>query len=108
MIIRNCAGVAFLAVLLASCGEAPAKTIEKNCIRLDPMSELNPTVDSEEACACLSEKLEQDMSDENLKTLAKLMKESEDENDFDKRAETSGLSDGAAMTFAGAAKSCAL
>ena len=101
------AGLAACA-MLASCAEKPVKTIEKGCVRLELFADIDSNADAKKSCACLSEKLEETMSEKDLKALAKTFKDSKTEDDFEDNAKKNGLSDMAAMNMLGAAKSCAL
>lgn len=95
-------------LLLASCGGQPANSIEKDCVRLGFFSQIAGDADAKKSCACLSEKLEDSMSEKDLKLLAKTFKESKTEQDFEANAQKNGLSDMAGVNMLGAAKSCAL
>lgn len=101
-ILAACACVA-----LAACSQAPEKTIEQECVRLNLFSDINSAADLKTSCSCLAGKLKDSMSEKDLKNLAKMLKDSKKSDDFDANAKKYELSDAAAMTFVGAAKSCA-
>lgn len=96
------------ALLLGSCGAKPEASIEKDCVRLKLLSEINNDADGAKACACLAGKVKESMSKDDLKSLAKMLKASKTTDDFEAMSKEHGLSDASAMTFMGAAKSCAL
>ncbi|MGE0408495.1 MAG: hypothetical protein AB7P23_04435 [Amphiplicatus sp.] len=96
------------ALMLAACGASPAKSIEKDCVRLEMMKDIGGGADAKKSCACLAGKLEESMSKDELKKLAKMLKSAKSADDFDAKAKENQLSDASAMTFMGAAKSCAL
>jgi hypothetical protein len=96
------------ALLLAACGAAPEKSIEKDCVRLGMLSQLPGAADQKKSCACFAGKLKADMSKDNLKALAKAMKDSKTESEFEGNAQKQGLSDAVAMSVMGAAKACAM
>jgi hypothetical protein len=87
-------GTALLLALLASaCGGAPGDRIASACIESGEMSE--------EACSCLGEKADTELSDEQKATLVELI-ESADEQTTEPTAEQFEL----AFFLAGAAVEC--
>ena len=102
------AAVAGAALLASGCGAAPEKSIAQDCMRLDMLSGMPGAGDEKKTCACFAGKLKTDMSKENLKALAKTLKKSKSESDFEAAASKAGLSDSASMVMMGAAKSCVM
>ncbi len=96
------------AAALAACAPAPEKSIEKDCVRLEMMKEIGGGADAKKSCACFAAKLKDDMSEKNLKALAKSLKDSKSESDFESNAKKNGLDESNAMVMMGAAKSCAM
>lgn len=106
MYIRN--GIlAVCALFVVSCGQSPVKTIEKDCVRLDLFAEIDSKADARASCKCFAGKMEDTLSEKELKLLAKTFHESKTTDDFDQNAKKNGLSDMTAMNMLGAAKSCA-
>jgi hypothetical protein len=95
-------------VLLASCTPPPEKTIEKDCVRLGLLSQIDAGADAKTSCSCLAGKLKDSMSEKDLEAFAKALKDTKKAEDFESTAEEHGLSDAAGMAFLGAAKSCAI
>ena len=95
------------ALALGACTQPPEKSIEKDCVRLNMMSEIPGAGEAKKSCACFAGKLKTDMSEANLKSLAKALKTSKTEDEFETNAKAEGLSDTAMMSMMGAAKSCA-
>jgi hypothetical protein len=106
--LRSAAVLFGAAVLLAGCTPKPEQSIEKDCVRLNLFSEINAGADTKKGCACLAGKVKESMSKDDLKALAKMLKNSKTTDDFETQSKENGLSDASAMTFMGAAKSCAL
>jgi hypothetical protein len=97
------------AVLLAGCAQKPEKSIEKDCVRLGMFNDMGSDADAnKKSCACLGDKLKESMSKDELKKLARLLKDAENKEQVDPTSGEQQLSDASAMTFMGAAKSCAL
>lgn len=94
------------AALLAACG-SPAQSIEKDCVRLDMMSEMGAAADLKKNCSCFAGKLKESMSDKKLKAFAKSLKASKSESDFEAEAKKNGIDESDSMSMMGAAKSCA-
>lgn len=101
------ATLAVAAVALGACTQKPEKSIEKDCVRLEMMKQMGGDADSKKTCACFATKLKEDMSETNLKKLAKTLKESKTESDFETKAKENGFDETNAMSMMGAAKSCA-
>ncbi len=95
------------ALLLAGCAPPPEKSIAKDCVRLNMLSEVAGGADQKKTCACFGDKLKADMSEDNLKALAKALKKSKSDGDFDSAARDAGLSEMTQLSMVGAAKSCA-
>ena len=99
------------AMLLAACGAAPEKSIEKDCVRLEMFSQMGAdAAGNKKSCACLSGKVKESMAKDELKKLAKLLKaaKTKDDVDPDTQSAENKLSDASSMAFMGAAKSCAM
>lgn len=94
-------------LLLAGCGAPAEKSIEKDCVRLEMTKEMAGADEQKKTCACLAGKLKEDMSEKNLKALAKALKASKGENDFEAKSKENGLDESDVMVMMGAAKSCA-
>jgi hypothetical protein len=110
MKLTNCAALAISALLLGACTQKPEASIEKDCIRLGMMKEVaGAEADKQKkACSCFATKLKGDMSEANLKGLAKALKQSKMESEFEAKAKENGLDDGDSMVLMGAAKACAV
>lgn len=94
------------AAVLAACTPAPAKSIEKDCVRLEMLSELGGA-DSKKNCACFAGKLKDSMSEKNLKSLAKALRTAKNSDEVEANAKANNLDDSVAMSMMTAAKSCA-
>ncbi len=98
-------GAAAAAALLSGC-TPPVKSIEKDCVRLDMLSDL-PGADSKKSCACFAGKLKESASEKNLKAFAKALKASKTQDEVEANAKKNGLDDSFSMSMMGAAKACA-
>ncbi len=101
------AAVIGVALAVAACVPPPEKSIATDCVRLNMLGEATGGGDQKKACACFGDKLKTDLSEDNLKTLAKVLKKSKNEGDFDGVAREAGLSEMTQLSLVGAAKSCA-
>lgn len=109
MKVIHVAALAAGAALLAACTPAPEASIKKDCVRLGMMQQVVSGGEAEQkkACGCFGDKLKADMSKANLKALAKTLKQSKTENEFETKARENGLDESDSMVLMGAAKSCA-
>lgn len=99
------------AMMLAACGAAPEKSIEKDCVRLEMFTDMGAdAAGNKKSCACLADKVKEGMAKDELKKLAKLLKSAKTKDEVDPQSQSSDekLSDASAMAFMGAAKSCAM
>ena len=97
------------ALALGACTQKPEKSIEKDCVRLGMMKELSGADEAgqKKTCACFAGKLKSDMSEANLKSLAKSLKASKTEDEFEAESKKNGLDEADSMVMMGAAKACA-
>ncbi|HBK92439.1 MAG TPA: hypothetical protein DDZ68_12295 [Parvularcula sp.] len=95
------------ALMLAGCTPPPEKSIAKDCVRLNMLSELAGAAGQKEACACFGEKLKSDLSESNLEALAKALRKAKDDGTLDAAAQEAGLGEMTQLSMVGAAKSCA-
>ncbi len=96
-----------VALAVAACAPPPEKSIAKDCVRLNMLGEVTGGGDQKKACACFGDKLKADLSEDSLKSLAKVLKSSKNQGDFDGVAREAGISEMTQLSLVGAAKSCA-
>lgn len=96
-----------VALAVAACAPPPEKSIAKDCVRLNLLGEVTGGGDQKKACACFGDKLKADLSEDNLKALAKALKASKNDGDIDGPVREAGLNEMTQLSLVGAAKSCA-